>query len=240
MIDPKSSHCIELSGIRYVLTDIEGTTTSVQFVYDTLFPYFRKHIHTLEQMQEREDVRMAFQETVNIAREQDGITLHTSSEIIDTLNRWSIEDKKITPLKTLQGILWREGYESGEIKGHVYPDVPPAFEYWKQQGKQMGVFSSGSVDAQKQLFGFSDSGDLTRYFSHYFDTTTGTKREPLTYCKIAEILKLTAGEILFLSDIVEELEAAREAGYQTIQLVRPGNTMQWPQAVETFKDISFG
>jgi enolase-phosphatase E1 len=190
-------------------------------------------------MQDREDVRQAFQETIRIAIEQEKIQLNTTNEIIDTLLRWSLEDKKITPLKTLQGILWRKGYASGEIKGHIYTDVPTSLQNWKSKGLQMGIFSSGSVDAQKLLFGFSQAGDLTPFFSNYFDTITGAKRESLTYRKIAELLNLPAKNVLFLSDIVEELHAAEEAGFQTVQLVRPGTIANWPRLAETFTELSF-
>jgi enolase-phosphatase E1 len=134
--------------------------------------------------------------------------------------------------------LWEEGYLSGEIKGHVYPDVAPALKTWKANGIDMGVFSSGSVDAQKLIFGYSVNGDLTPYFSAYFDTKTGGKRDVITYRKIAEILEIQPETILFLSDIVEELQAAKDAGFQTIQLVRPENTANWEKSVFDFSEIT--
>lgn len=160
-------------------------------------------------------------------------------EIIETLLRWSIEDRKITPLKTVQGILWDKGYKGGSIKGHVYEDVPASLQHWKELGIRMGVFSSGSIAAQKLIFGFSDFGDLTPYFSNYFDTTTGGKREQETYVKIASELNIPANEILFLSDIKEELEAADHAGFQTVQLMRPGTDANWNKTAKTFSEISF-
>jgi enolase-phosphatase E1 len=238
MGDSNFSSRVELSGIQYVLTDIEGTTTSIQFVYDVLFPYFKEHIQELEAQQNEEEVHNAFQETVRLANELDGVKIEGTEAIIETLLNWSREDKKITPLKSLQGILWRKGYELGEIKGHVFPDVSDALKNWKNQGLQLGVFSSGSVDAQKQLFGYSEAGDLTIYFSHYFDTVTGAKRDSKTYHKIAEVVNKSAENILFLSDIVEELQAAAEAGFQTIQLVRPGTIAIWPRIASTFTEIS--
>lgn len=228
---------MKLSDVRFILTDIEGTTTSISFVYENLFPYFRKHIAKLKDLVHLPEVKNAFEETVQLAKATEGIELTQADEIIETLLRWSNEDKKVTPLKTVQGILWDEGYRSGEIKGHVYADVPVALENWKNAGLQMGVFSSGSVAAQKLIFGYSESGDLTPYFSAYFDTNTGGKRETATYQLIAEKLDVPAENILFLSDIKEELEAADQAHFQTVQLVRDGNTANWKQTVSDFSEI---
>jgi enolase-phosphatase E1 len=228
---------MKFEGIRYILTDIEGTTTSVSFVYDVLFPYFRKHIGELRELTQQEEVQKAFKQTVELAASLENKKLGSVDDIINTLYRWSEEDRKITPLKTVQGILWKKGYESGEIKGHVYEDVLSALIKWQQLGLKMGVFSSGSIAAQKLIFGYSESGDLTSYFSNYFDTTTGGKREADTYPKIAAELALPASQILFLSDIVEELEAAEHAGMQTVQLVRPGTEAKWPKTVSNFLEI---
>lgn len=225
------------NNVKYILTDIEGTTTSVKFVYDVLFPYFRKHIGELKEMTSNADVQKAFRQTVELAVSLENKKLSTIDDIINTLYRWSEEDRKITPLKTVQGILWEKGYESGEIKGHVYEDVSPALSNWHEQGLGLGVFSSGSIAAQKLIFGYSEAGDLTRFFSDYFDTTTGGKREMETSPKIAQALNHKPSEILFLSDIVEELEAAEAAGFQTVQLVRPGTEAKWDRTVEDFTKI---
>lgn len=224
-------------GVKYLLTDIEGTTTSVKFVYDVLFPYFRNHIGELKSLTGSDEVQKAFRQTVELAASLENKKLLSVDDIVNTLYRWSEEDRKITPLKTIQGILWEKGYQNGTIKGHVYEDVKPSLEKWKNQGLKMGVFSSGSIAAQKLIFGFSEAGDLTPFFSDYFDTTTGGKREMETYPKIASALELASGQILFLSDIVEELEAADQAGMQTVQLVRPGTTANWPRTVESFSEI---
>lgn len=226
------------SNVKFILTDIEGTTTSVQFVYDVLFPYFRENINYLKDLTSNTEVQQAFKKTVELSNELEGKKLQSVDEIIATLLRWSIEDRKITPLKTVQGILWKQGYENGQIKGHIYQDVPEALKCWNEQGLKMGVFSSGSIAAQKLLFGFSEFGDLTPFFSAYFDTTTGGKREIETYRSIASQLSLKASEILFLSDIIEELQAAKEAGFETIQLVRPGTQKAWPESVEDFLQIN--
>lgn len=224
--------------IRFILTDIEGTTTSISFVADELFPYFRNNIHLLKTMTDDPAVKEAFSETIELALKEDGETISSVEEIVETLHRWSVEDRKITPLKTLQGLLWKKGYEDGDLKGHVYADVPAKLNEWHTAGIGLGVFSSGSVAAQKLIFGYSVAGDLTPNFSAYFDTKTGGKRETETYAKIADLLNIPASGILFLSDIVEELQAAEEAGYQTIQLLRPGTVKGWEQIAADFSEIA--
>jgi enolase-phosphatase E1 len=226
-----------MSKPTFILTDIEGTTTSVSFVYDVLFPYFRENMQKVRTMIHLPEVQAIFKETIRLSQETENKIIATEEEVIETLIRWSNEDKKLTPLKDVQGILWKEAYETGIIKGHVYDDVAPALKAWKDAGLQLGVFSSGSIAAQKLIFGYSVAGDLTPYFSAYFDTTTGGKREVETYNKISQELKILPSEILFLSDIVEELEAAQKAGLQTIQLVRPGTLANWKNTASSFSDI---
>jgi len=222
----------------FILTDIEGTTTSVSFVYEILFPYFRNNIQQLKELQQLPEVREAFEQTIELAKELEGIQLIETDEIIHKLLEWSLADKKITPLKTLQGILWENGYKSGEIRGHVYSDVKENLEKWKDNGIELGVFSSGSVAAQKLIFGFSELGDLSPHFSYYFDTKTGGKREVETYTKISHQINTSPATILFLSDIIEELEAAKKAGYQTLQLVRQGTTPNWDKTVTNFDEVT--
>ncbi len=224
---------------QFILTDIEGTTSSISFVAEELFPYFRENISDLLALKDRLVVKEAFEETVQLAKSEDGEILSTDEQIIDKLYKWSVEDRKITPLKTLQGVLWDAGYRDGELKGHVYPEVAANLKSWKEQGINLGVFSSGSVPAQKLIFGYSIAGDLTPYFSYYFDTNTGGKREAATYAKIAKELNLDPSEILFLSDIEEELQAADSTGYQTVQLARDGMTPSWKQFVTSFDELIF-
>lgn len=224
---------------EFILTDIEGTTSSVSFVTETLFPYFLEHINELSHYAEIPAVREAFDQTVQLAKSEDGEDIHFSEEIIQKLRNWCLEDRKITPLKTLQGVLWDNGYRKGELKGHIYPDVPGKLKTWSENAIRLGVFSSGSVPAQKLIFGYSEAGDLTPYFSAYFDTKTGGKREKETYPKIAELIQVKPENILFLSDVTAELEAADAAGYRTIQLVRPGTEANWKQTVPDFNAISF-
>ena len=223
--------------VKYILTDIEGTTSSVNFVYDELFPYFRNNIHTLKALSTLPEVQEAFAETVKLAKEQDNEILQSEDDIIAKLQQWSLEDRKLTPLKSVQGMLWNVGYENGKLKGHVFADVKPFLEEVKQEGMKLGVFSSGSIQAQKLIFGYSVDGDLTGNFSNYFDTTTGGKRESFTYEKIAQVLAIDAKHILFLSDIVEELEAAKKAGMQTIQLVREKTMANWERYVNEFGEL---
>ena len=225
-------------GVKVILTDIEGTTSSISFVADQLFPYFREHIRDLLDWKQLPIVQDAFAETVRLAQDEDCETIAGDEQILAKLHQWSVEDRKITPLKTLQGILWDTGYRNGSLKGHVYTDVPQRLKAWKESGLQLAVFSSGSVPAQKLIFGFSVAGDLTPYFSAYFDTRTGGKREAATYTKIAEAMQVAQNEILFLSDIKEELEAANESGLQTIQLLREDKQAEWPFTAIDFEHIN--
>lgn len=222
----------------WIVTDIEGTTTDISFVYNVLFPYFRANLNDWSKVksEELDAVLLATQELV---QKEEGTVDLSRQALMDKLLQWSLEDRKVTPLKELQGMVWKKGFESGELKGHVYPDVLPALNSWKSMHIQMAVFSSGSVSAQKQLFGNAMVGDLTSYFSYFFDTHTGPKRVPHTYLRIAEILMTAPSKILFLSDVKEELEAAQQAGYLTVQLLRPGTTCAWRWSVADFSEITF-
>ena len=204
--------------IRAILTDIEGTTSSISFVKDVLFPYARKRLPAFVVTHaDKPDV----QHWLHEAAREDGLVSGSQQEIIDLLIRWIDEDRKATPLKALQGLIWDEGYRSGEFRAHVYPEVAENMQKWKKQGITLYVYSSGSVTAQKLLFEHSDAGDLTPLFSGYFDTEIGAKRDLDSYRRIAVAIGFPAGDILFLSDIVEELDAARAAGLRTTQLARP-------------------
>jgi enolase-phosphatase E1 len=209
-----------MSAIKCILTDIEGTTSSVSFVYDVLFPYFRTHIHEAKDLSPNQ-INPIYTATKEQAAKE-GITINSIDECLDLLKTWSIEDRKFAPLKTLQGYIWQKGYESGKIKGHVYEDVVDALVEWSEDGLTLAVYSSGSVQAQKLIFGYSEHGDLTPYFSRYFDTKMGGKKEARSYENIAQELNLEPYEILFLSDVPEELRASREAGMEVVQLVREG------------------
>ena len=157
---------------------------------------------------------------------------------------WLINrDSKCSGLKSLQGKIWQEGYRTGDLQGEVYPDVPPALARWSRQGKTICIFSSGSVLAQKLLFGSTAAGDLTGFLRAYFDTTTGPKNAPGSYLRIAETLALEAQNVLFVSDIEKELDAARQAGMQTMLCVRTPSTERIASAhrvVHSFEEIFAG
>jgi enolase-phosphatase E1 len=225
-----------LDGVQWILTDIEGTTTEVSFVYDILFPYFRSHMDEWKTV-DSDQMNQVLEQTRVLVLEEQSINLSNKESIFDQLRQWSIEDRKVTPLKTFQGMVWEQGFKSGAIRGHMYPDVKPALERWAEMGMKLAIFSSGSIAAQKQLFGFSTEGDLTPYFSAYFDTTTGMKRDEQTYHLIVQQLHASANSVLFLSDIRQELEAAKEAGMRTLQLVRPGTQANWSSCVSDFSEI---
>jgi enolase-phosphatase E1 len=225
-----------LDGIQWIVTDIEGTTTEVSFVYDILFPYFRTHMDQWKTV-DSDQMNQVLEQTRLLVLEEQSINLSTNEALFDQLRQWSLEDRKVTPLKTFQGMVWEQGFTSGAIKGHVYADVKPALERWIERGLKLAIFSSGSIAAQKQLFGFSTEGDLTPYFSAYFDTTTGMKRDEQTYHLIVQQLHTSANSVLFLSDIHQELEAANAAGMRTLQLVRPGTQANWSSCVADFSEI---
>jgi enolase-phosphatase E1 len=221
----------------YILMDIEGTTSSISFVKDVLFPYFLLNIDDINKLSNIKEVKYAFGEVLRIVKREENRDITTSEEVILELKKWSVQDLKITPLKTLQGILWQKGYQNGELLGHVYDDVPVMLENWNFLGKKMGIFSSGSVNAQKLLFSHSVKGNLSTYFSNYFDTNIGSKRDSDTYSLITKILALPSNRILFLSDVIEELAAAEKVGMKTIQIKREGNMEDWKQSVADFSEI---
>lgn len=208
--------------VAAIVTDIEGTTSSLSFVKDVLFPYARKHLarFVAEHAQEPK-----VRELLDAANQEAGGGLDDAG-IVAQLERWIDADRKITPLKSLQGLIWEAGYRNGDFKGHIYTDAAEQLRAWHAQGIPLYVYSSGSVYAQKLLFGFSEAGDLTPLFSGYYDTHIGGKREAASYRAIVDDIKLPASEILFLSDIVEELDAAGDAGMQTLQLVRDSHLDQ--------------
>ncbi len=205
--------------IQAVLTDIEGTTSSLSFVKDVLFPYARAHLPAYVAEHSHDP---AVRQLLNDVDHEAGGGLNDVA-VVQTLIAWIDADKKATPLKSLQGLVWEHGYKNGDFTGHVYQDAYKNLKQWHARGIKLYVYSSGSVYAQKLLFGFSDFGDMTPLFSAYFDTHIGHKREAESYMKIIKELQLPADEILFLSDISEELDAAKLAGMQTGWLIREGN-----------------
>jgi enolase-phosphatase E1 len=209
---------VTVKNTRAVLTDIEGTTSSIAFVKDVLFPYARARLPRF--VESHPDDREVIRWLDATAREA-GIDNPRSRRVIDTLLRWIDEDRKATPLKALQGMIWKAGYEAGDYRAHVYPEVPARLRAWKARGLELFVYSSGSVAAQKLFFGHTEAGDLASLFDGWFDTEVGGKRERGSYLRIAEAIGLPPPGIVFLSDIGAELDAARGTGMQTIQLCRP-------------------
>lgn len=209
-----------------ILLDIEGTTTPIDFVHNTLFPFAKSRVAGYVQ-QNLADVKFEIGQLAE-EREADSdytpeLRIESANSVSDYLKFLIDTDRKSTPLKSIQGMIWRTGYESGDLVSVVYPDVAEAFVRWKSEDKTIAIYSSGSVLAQQMIFKYSDQGDLTRYIDQYFDTTTGHKREPESYSKIAAELEVAAEDILFISDIPEELDAAAQSGYHTALSVRPGN-----------------
>ena len=204
--------------IKAIVTDIEGTTTSISFVKDVLFPYARAQMAGfIHQHQDEAEIKALLQEV------RDTVAAHlTVEQVIRQLIAWIDEDKKITVLKALQGLIWQEGYYMGAFAGHLYPDVIDNLRAWKASGIDLYVYSSGSVQAQKLLFGHTEHGDITPLFSGYFDTRIGAKQDAAVYGKIAQHIACSPSDILFLSDIKGELDAARSAGFQTLWLIREG------------------
>ena len=203
--------------VRAILTDIEGTTSSISFVKDVLFPYARKHLPAfIETHADKPYVQHWLHETAKEA----GLVSATQQEIIELLQRWIDEDRKATPLKALQGMIWEEGYRNGEYRAHIYPEVAQKLREWKAHNVDLYVYSSGSVPAQKLLFAHTEAGDLTSLLSGYFDTEIGAKRDPASYRRILDVIGRPGADVLFLSDVVEELDAAHAAGMRTILLAR--------------------
>jgi enolase-phosphatase E1 len=221
--------------VRAILLDIEGTTTPIAFVHDVLFSYAREHVaEFLKANSAADDVALLRQEHAVDVKEGRNPPPLTTEYV-----HWLIAlDRKSTGLKSLQGKIWRQGYEEGSLQSQVFADVAPAFQRWRERGLRISIFSSGSVLAQQLVFAHTEAGDLTRFIDSYFDTNVGKKGEAESYRKIAETMELEPEQILFISDVVTELEASNEAGMRTIMSIRPGNEPQ-PQypAIRSFDEI---
>ena len=221
-------------GAHAVVLDIEGTTTPVSFVYDVLFPYARANLRAYLTVHAEE---RAVREAARLLREE-----HAADESagasppalpgadprwLTGYLEWLMDrDRKSTGLKLLQGLIWERGYADGTLRSEVFPDVEPALRRWRAAGMRIGVYSSGSVLAQRLIFAHTQTGDLTPLVDAYFDTTVGPKRASPSYRRIAASLALAPAQILFLSDVSAELDAAAEAGLATALVVRPGNAEQ--------------
>ena len=227
---------------RAILLDIEGTTTPIAFVHEVLFSYARTHVKDFLATNSNS---AGVKADVALLREEQAADVskgHQPPDSIADYVEWLIErDRKSTGLKSLQGTIWRQGYVDGSLQSQVYADVAPALKRWRAQGLSINIFSSGSVLAQQLLFAHTEAGDLTEFIDNYFDTNIGKKGEAESYRRIAEALKLRADEVLFISDVVAELEAATEAGMQTLLSIRPGNPRQnhadQYQVIRSFDEI---
>jgi enolase-phosphatase E1 len=239
--------------IRHILLDIEGTTTPIAFVHEVLFPYahervrnyLAEHFDTPEMLGDIANLRDDHAADVKLNLRPPMLIAGTRDAEIDSLVayvHWLIDrDRKSTGLKSLQGKIWRQGYLEGTLKAPLFADVAPALERWHREGLRIGIFSSGSSLAQKLLFAHTERGDVTRYIDDYFDTTIGLKTEVESYRRIAAALSLPPKEILFISDVAGELDAANSSGMQTLLCVRPGNHIQpHPeryQNIQTFEEV---
>ena len=238
-----------------ILLDIEGTTTPIDFVYEVLFPYARKHVRDflashLSDEEVRLDIAALYEEQAADLRRGLSPPLladrsrESQVESIVAYVHWLMDqDRKSTPLKSLEGKIWEEGYLGGELHSNIFPDVPRAFERWRGQNKEICIYSSGSRLAQKLLFAHTEAGDLTGVIREFFDTGTGAKSDPQSYQRIASALGLMPSEIVFVSDVTGELSAARSACVETLLCVRPGNRPQPDQdsyqVIRTFDEIIF-
>ena len=230
--------------IRAILTDIEGTTSSISFVKDVLFPYARRALPRFVAARGKEPAVRKWLDAV--AAENGGMC--EDAMIVEVLQGWIDEDRKHTALKALQGMIWADGYRGADFTAHIYPDAADALKRWHAQGLPLYVYSSGSVPAQRLFFGHSDAGDLTPMLSGWFDTEMGGKREAESYRNIVAAMGMPADDILFLSDVVEELDAAREAGLRTALIdrledypqPRNGEATHGHPRVERFDQIAIG
>ena len=235
-----------MQNVKLILTDIEGTTSSITFVKDVLFPYAAAHLPAfVRENINDEKVQVALQQTAELAAEDDeNISADNTDALIAKLLQWISEDRKATPLKALQGLIWKTGYENGDYQAHMYPDATEYLKKWHDSGLPLYVYSSGSVKAQELFFGYSQDGNLLPLFKGHFDTLIGGKRETQSYLNILTELQKThtglkAADVLFLSDIKEELDAAKEAGMQTVWLVRENDIPADAEhkAVRSFAEI---
>lgn len=254
--------CQQRNEIDYdaVLLDIEGTTTPISFVKDVLFPYAKDNVQGFlernwETVQCKEDVMVLKRQAKedkhmegvvpipdkkeDLSKDDDGSSKDIVIDAVVKNVTWQMSsDRKTTALKQLQGHIWKEAFESGKIKGEIFDDVVPAFKQWTSNQIKIYIYSSGSIDAQKLLFGNSKFGDLLQYISGHFDTTTGAKTESGSYKKIAEAVDMKPSRILFVTDVIKEARAAFKAGYTIAVSVRPGNAALSNEDEKDFMTIS--
>lgn len=215
--------------IKAILLDIEGTTTPIDFVHKTLFPYAKAHIGAFVEANfseiTTEIAQLKTEYKKDFANQLYGRDFREDSAetVVNYLKFLTEVDRKSTPLKSIQGKIWQTGYELGELKSEIYEDVPNAFERWKADGKRIAIYSSGSVLAQKLIFKYSNFGDLSGFISNYFDTNIGAKKQGESYVKIANAMNLPQKRLAFISDVTAELDAAKFTGFHTFLSIREGN-----------------
>lgn len=237
------SRRVRMQGLTHVLLDIEGTTCPVSFVAGTLFPYTAAQLPAfLERHQHSPEVQALLQE-VEQAWRQDGDPAAQSlrqqdASGVEAYLQWLMQqDRKLTPLKDLQGMIWRAGYQSGALKGPLFADVPAALQRWHHSGLVLAVYSSGSVAAQQLIYGHSNAGDLTGLFSHWFDTRVGPKQAAASYTSIAAAMGARPDQVVFVSDALAECEAAAGSGMQVVFSDRAGNPQRDPGRFEKIESF---
>ncbi len=202
--------------VAAIVTDVEGTTSAIDFVHKVLFPYARETLPTFVAAHKGEPEVARW---LDLVIAEAGVPADGEG-VVEVLQSWIDADRKHTALKALQGMIWREAFESGQFLSHVYPDAVFQLRHWHDQGIPLHVYSSGSIEAQRLYFTHTLAGDMSELFGRHFDTTSGPKREADSYRQIANELRLDPPSLLFLSDVEAELDAAAEAGWQCVQVVR--------------------
>ncbi len=223
--------------VKAILIDIEGTVAPISFVKDVLFPYSKEKMESfVKENENKQEIKQILEDVKKIEKRK-----MSTEEVIDTLKKWIDEDRKITPLKEIQGYIWEEGFKSGNVKAPLYKDAYEKMLYWNKKGIPMYIYSSGSVKAQKLFFSHTEYGNIVDFFNGFFDTKIGNKKEKGSYEKIARAIGLKPEEILFLSDNPDEIKAAAEAGMQVMRVVREKDAeyipdFPYPQ-IKSFEEI---
>jgi enolase-phosphatase E1 len=237
---------LEAPAIRAVLLDIEGTTTPISFVFDVLFPYASRNVGRYLAEHHGDSKLQPVLRDLREKRDAEGWVAASNASGVESIAAYArhlmSQDSKFPALKSLQGEIWQEGYARGELTGQVFDDVPEALRGWCEGGKRIFIYSSGSVLAQKLIFGYSNHGDLTSMIDGYFDTAVGAKAESSSYRRIAGEIGVDASEILFISDAVRELDAASSAGMNVRLSDRHGNPEPPPnryESIRSFEELPF-
>ena len=244
LLQPEDLRPQRVSGVSHVLLDIEGTTCPVSFVSDVLFPYAAAKLRTFVEQESRHSAVQCLLEELSRVWKSDqaaaaaGIQWREGGSLVPYLQFLMAEDRKLTPLKDLQGMIWQQGYRNGELHGALFADVAPALRRWHRQGLQLAVYSSGSVQAQQLLYGHSNAGDLRALFTMWFDTRIGQKQDSDSYNRIARSMQVAPERVLFISDSLQELQAASDVGMKGLASVREGRDASDQNCFEAVEDFS--